>query len=154
MSTYQVNVSAMIDAPASDIYSLLADYHEGHRAILPARYFTEMTVTQGGYGAGTAVTVHMNVFGAKVIYHLEVTEPEPGRVLQEEDVKLGIVTTFTVEPINDTQSQVTIVTTASASSGLKGWLEKLMNPAITRRIYREELAQLQAVIQKRAGARL
>jgi len=30
---------------------------------------------------------------------------------------------------------------------LKGWLEKLVTAAVTRRIYREELAQLATVVQ-------
>ena len=143
MSSYQVTESAVINAPAEHIYAIISDYHEGHQAILPRQYFTNMTVVEGGQGEGTVVTVNMNVFGTKVDYTLIVTEPKPGRVLQEEDATAGICTTFTLEPISNTnQTNVTIATTAKTSSGLKGWFEKMMNPPITRRIYREELAEL------------
>jgi hypothetical protein len=43
---------------------------------------------------------------------------------------------------------VTIATDAAASSGVKGWLERLFNPAVMRRIYRQELQQLAAYAQK------
>lgn len=151
MSTYYVEESALVDAPAAQVYGIISDYHAGHPAILPARYFTKMQITQGGQGAGTKILVKMNVLGTKVNYELEVSEPEPGRMLQEEDAAAGVLTTFTVDPINDgRQSKVTITTTARTSPGLKGWLEKLMTPTITRRIYREELAQLAAVTAERS----
>lgn len=148
MSTYRAEESAIIEAPAERVYEIISDYHEGHPAILPSRYFTEVQVTQGGQGAGTAIEVKMNVFGAKALYAMTVTEPEPGRVLREEDASAGVVTTFTVDSVNGgDRSRVTITTTARTSPGLRGWLERLMTPAITRRIYREELAQLATVVQ-------
>lgn len=149
MNTYHVQASATIDAPAARIYGIISDYQKGHPAILPSRYFTELRVTRGGQGAGTEIIVKMNVLGAQALYQMTVSEPEPGRVLQEEDPAAGVVTTFTVDPLNGGhQSQVTIATTAQTSPGLKGWLEKLMTPAIARRIYREELAQLATVAQQ------
>lgn len=146
--TYQAEATAIINAPAAHVYGIIADYHEKHPAILPSRYFTEMQVTQGGDGAGTAITVEMNVFGSRALYHMTVSEPEPGRVLQEEDAAAGVVTTFTVDPVNSgDQSRVTIATTARSGPGLRGWLERLTTPAIMRRIYREELAKLAEFVQ-------
>jgi hypothetical protein len=143
MSTYQVEETTVINAPAEHIFGIISDYHEGHPAILPSRYFTEMQVIQGGQGNGTVALIKMNVLGTKVLYQLKVTEPEPGRVLREEDSSAGVVTTFTVDPLNGgDQSKVTIRTVAQTSPGVRGWLEQLMTPAITRRIYREELALL------------
>lgn len=150
MKPYHVVASATLNAPAPELYSLISNYHTGHPAILPSRYFKSLQVVQGGIGAGTIVDVEMEVYGAKAHYHLTVSEPEPGHILQEEDVKAGVVTTFTVEPLSQTESQVTIATTMRAAPGLKGWLEKQMNPPIMRRIYREELARLGAVAQERS----
>lgn len=148
MSTYQAQVSAIIDAPPAHVYEIIADYREGHQAILPRRYFKEMRVLAGGRGAGTAVAVEMNVFGKKVSYNMQVSEPEPGRVLREEDATIGTSTTFTVDPVNGgTQSQVTITSIAQAGPGIRGWLEKWTTPGIMRRIFREELAQLNTVAQ-------
>lgn len=148
MSSYEVVVSSRVNAPAGDVYALIANYHAGHPAILPERYFKALKVVKGGTGAGTVIDVDMEVFGVKAHYHLTVSEPEPGRVLKEEDPEIGASTTFTVEPINGTQSDVTIATTMRTAPGIKGWIEKLMNPPIMRKIYREELAQLDAVAGK------
>jgi hypothetical protein len=145
MSTYQAQESAVIEAPAERIYEIIADYHEGHPAILPARYFTDLKVVQGEQGLGTVVAVQMNVFGSKSLFNLRVTKAEPGRLLVEEDEAAGTVTTFSLEPFEDGRTQVTIATETRTSPGLRGLLEKVMNPLIIRRIYREELQQLAKV---------
>lgn len=149
MNTYQAEASAVIDAPAARVYEIIADYRLTHPTILPQRYFTGIEVTEGGRGAGTKLTTTMNVYGTKAVYHLTVTEPEPGRVLLEEDPAAGIATTFTVEPLDDgAGSRVTIATTARSSGGLRGRLERVMNPAIMERIYREELELLAAAAKE------
>jgi uncharacterized protein YndB with AHSA1/START domain len=149
MSHYTVTASAKIPAPADHVYAILADYETGHRAILPERYFTDMIVTNGGVGAGTEIVVHMSVFGQTTIFNLTVTEPEPGRVLQEADEEVGLTTTFTLDPSSDgATTTVTIHTIAKTSSGLKGMIEKWMNPPITRQIYNEELQNLAKPAQK------
>lgn len=140
MNQYEVSVSRVIDAPPAAVYAVFADYHHSHNAILPKPYFTKMTVEKGGTGAGTEITVHMSVFGAKATYHMVVTEPEPGRVLQEEDKVAGVVTTFTVDPANNGQAaKVTLHTRARTAPGFRGFIEKLITPAISRKIYNEEL---------------
>lgn len=148
MNTYQAQESAVIQAPAAHIYDILTDYQEKHPAILPARYFKELHVVEGGQGAGTVIDVAMDVYGQTFNYHMTVTEPEPGRVLKEEDPYVGMATTFTVDPINNYESKITIHSVAKASAGVKGWIEKLMTPSIMRRIFREQLAQLALLAEK------
>lgn len=145
MSTYFAQESAVINAPADKLYEIIADYHEGHPAILPSRYFTDISVVEGGQGVGTVVAVQMNVFGSKALFNLRVTKAEPGRLLVEEDEATGTVTTFSLEPLEDGRTRVTIATESRTSPGLRGLLEKVMNPIVTRRIYREELQQLAKV---------
>ena len=138
-----VEASAVIPAPAQTIYDVLADYREGHPAILPQPYFRELVVEKGGHGAGTIVRVVMEVMGIKQEYRMLVSEPEPGRVLVEEDADAGVTTTFTVEPRSDGEgSLVTIATVSRPSPGLMGVVERLINPPVARRIYQKELAQL------------
>lgn len=152
MSTYQAQASEVIDGRPEQIYTIISDYHEGHPAILPSRYFTDMVVTAGGQGEGTVTKVEMNVFGTKILYNLRVTKSEPGRLLVEEDEEAGVVTTFTLDPINGgEQTRVTITTKARTAPGFRGFVERILNPAITRRIYREELQQLAAVVKERYG---
>lgn len=151
MRTYHAQATAIIDAAPAHVYEIIADYLEGHQAILPRRYFKEMRVLAGGRGAGTIVAIEMNVFGTQTCYTMQVSEPEPGRVLREEDAAVGTVSTFTVDPVNgNTQSRVTIATTAQAGPGIMGWLEQWTTPSIMRRIFREELAQLNVVAKHSA----
>ena len=151
MNEYIVEVSKVIDAPASHLYAIVSDYNDGHQAILPKPYFTKMDVLEGGVGAGTKIEVHMEVMGQKVVYNMEVTEPEPGRVLAEEDKSVNTYTTFTFDPVNSgAQTNVTIKTRAQASSGIKGWFEKIINPPVTRKIFREELEILAEIAKERA----
>jgi Polyketide cyclase / dehydrase and lipid transport len=145
MSTYLAQESAVIDAPAERLYEIIADYHVGHPAILPTRYFTDLKVLEGGQGVGTSIAVQMNVFGSKSLLNLRVTKAEPGRLLVEEDEAGGMVTTFSLEPLAGGQTRVTIATETRTSPGLRGLAEKVMNPPITRRIYREELQKLAEV---------
>ena len=143
METYKASESLIINAPADQVYAILADYHVGHPAIVPKQYFKKVEVVEGGQGAGTKLFVQMSVFGVEADFNLIVTEPEPGRVLEESDAAAGISTTFTVEPVGDgSQCRTTIASVTRAAPGIRGWIEKRMNPIITRRIYREELALL------------
>lgn len=144
-----VEQSAMIPAPPEKVYAILADYRVGHPAILPRPTFRELAVEEGGQGAGTVLRVQMEVMGVKQSYHLRVSEPEPGRILVEEDPDVGLKTTFTVAPLKGGQrSLVTIATASRTSPGLRGLMERLVNPPVTRRIYRQELQQLSDYVQQ------
>ena len=150
MSVMQIEVSDVIDARQEDVYAVIADYRVEHPAILPKPYFAELTIEEGGKGAGTVARVEMNVMGVKQSYRLVVSEPEPGRVLVERDDAAGIVTTFTIDALNEgTRTRVTITSEVRPSPGFKGLVERLMNPPITRRIYRKELAQLADYVQRK-----
>jgi Polyketide cyclase / dehydrase and lipid transport len=143
MSDINVAVSTTIDAPPDRVYAVLADYRNHHPHILPKPYFVDIQVLQGGVGAGTEFVARMNINGAKRAYRMTVSEPQPGRVLAETDPLQGTHTLFTVEPLADgTQSKVTIATKSKVSSYIGGWFEKLTTLAVMRRIYAEELAQL------------
>jgi hypothetical protein len=143
MSQIHVEVSEVIEARPEKVYAILSDYRVNHPAILPKPYFTELAVEQGGQGAGTIVRVRMKVMGTELAYRQIVSEPEPGRVLKEADDTAGVTTTFTVDPLNgDQHSRVTIATDAATKPGLMGWMERLFNPSVMRRIYKKELQQL------------
>jgi hypothetical protein len=91
----------------------------------------------------------MEVYGVKRSFHMVVTEPEPGRVLAETVAETGEGSTFTLEPLaNGRQTQVTIANNAKASPGFAGFIERLMNPPITRRIFKQELANLAAYVKE------
>jgi hypothetical protein len=153
MSQIHVEASDVIDARPEAVYAVLSDYRVGHPAILPKPYFEECTVLEGGTGAGTVIRVRMNVMGVKRQYRMTVSEPEPGRLLVETDPDAGVVTHFRVEPTGDgQQSRVTITTDSKPSPGFVGVMERLINPPISRRIYKQELAQLNDYMRARIGA--
>lgn len=142
-----VSQSAVIPAPPAAVYAIIADYRVGHKDILPKPYFVDMTVEQGGYGAGTIAVADVSVMGVKRTYRLLVSEPQVGRVIQEVDQAAGVTTTFTFDPMDGgAQTRLTISSDTKPSPGFQGFMEKLFNPPITRRIYREELALLAAYV--------
>lgn len=143
MSQLRVADSAVIDAPADVVYGIFQDYNEAHPAILPEPWFKELKVLEGGIGEGTKIWVKMVIMGQKRELTLDITEPEPGRVLEEFDPEQEITTRFIVEPINDSQSRATIETIGEVN-----FLEKLIFPRILKGIYSAEFAKLQTYVKK------
>ena len=143
MTTIHAEASAVIAASPEQIYAILADYRHAHPAILPRPYFAELTVEEGGQGAGTLFNLRMNVLGTQHRFREVVSEPEPGRVLVETDLYTGQTSTFTIDPREGGQAaRVTIAADFVPSPGVAGVLERLVNPIVTRRIFRQELRNL------------
>lgn len=142
-----VSETGTINADAAHLYAILADYRNHHPHILPPNYFTGLEVLEGGKGAGTLFRATLRVMGQENSFRMRVTEPEPGRVLAESDLDTDLVTTFTVTPRPNGQADVTIATRWQGKPGLAGLLERLTTPALLRRIYQEELRQLQEYAQ-------
>ncbi len=129
MDKIHAHATRVIEAPPEKVYAVLANYNESHPAILPKHVFSDLVVEQGGVGAGTVVRVTMAAMGTKQELHVTVSEPEPGRVLVESGS--GMITTFTVEPMDaGRSSQVTMATEATPSPRLQGWIERLVTPGL------------------------
>lgn len=144
----------ILNARPEDVYATIADYHVGHPSILPNKNLYGLQVEQGGYGADTIIRFKARILGVEQSFHHRVSEPEPGRVLVEQDIQAGqnVTTTFTVTPLeNGQKSQVEIKTTMNASPGFKGLVESLVVPLANAPIYRKELKLLESVAQRRAG---
>jgi hypothetical protein len=150
MSTYQVQTSAHISAPAQLVYAIIADYRNGHPHILPS-YFSNLVVEEGGIGAGTRIRFDMTALGRKQTFRATVSEPEPGRVLLEDNgPKAGSMTTFTVDPVaQGAEAQVTITTQFQQRSGLGGLIERFISGLFLRRVYAQELQLLAKVARER-----
>lgn len=150
MPRHLVAASAQFTAPAGYVYALLADYTEGHRRILPPRYFRQYEVERGGVGTGTVIRFVMPAFGRARHVRATVAEPEPGRVLLETDTHSGARTTFTVDPTPTGGSTVTITTELTVSPGVRGRLEGWLATRFLRRVYRDELARLGTALSRPA----
>ena len=146
MPPYRFNTSALLRAPAAQVYATLADYRDRHPRILPRPPFVELAVEQGGVGAGTVINFQMTIAGQTRSYHSLITEPEPGRVLVESDAQAGTVTTFRVEPRDGGASAfVTIETETPVRPGLAGRLEGWLAAQMLRPVYQREMKLLEQV---------
>ncbi|MHB8588147.1 MAG: SRPBCC family protein [Candidatus Dormibacteraceae bacterium] len=92
-------------------------------------------------GAGTVISVKLPVQGGARTLRMTVSEPEPGRVLEEYDQASNTVTRFTVEAA-DGGSNVRIDTRFPRSGGPRGVVEAIVAPPMLRRRYRKELSLL------------
>ena len=156
MARYITTQSARIEAPPSAIYRTIADYRDqrfGHARIIPPRFFRNLQVVSGGVGAGTEITFEVHAFGTTTQFRSRVSEPEPGRVLVEQNLQPPGISTFTVdaEPGGDAAT-VTISTDLEEKPGLLGRLERVLTTKLLTGIYREELKRLAEVARERAEA--
>src|SRR5207248_7510757 len=153
MGQIKAKAAAVLDARPEDVYATIADYRHGHPNILPKENLYDLQVEQGGYGAGTMIRFKMKVLGVEQSFYQRVSEPEPGRVLVEQDIDSvqNVMTTFTVTPVEHEQkSHVEISTMMNTSPGFKGFMERIIVPIINPQLYRKELRLLEAVAQKRS----
>ena len=140
--------SKIINAPADIIYRIIADYRNGHPHILPKPYFLSIDVEEGGYGAGTIVNFEMRLLGQRQAFHSRITEPKPGRLLVETDLRSGIPTSFQViSTRNRDESQVTISTALKGMNLIQGFVAK----KILQKVYHEELELLAKAAEEQAG---
>ena len=150
MSELRVVHERRIGAPAPAVHRLVADFRNHHHRFLPPQ-FHDYHVEQGGYGAGTVLSFTSTLGGRPRAMRLKVEEPVPGRVLVERDLLSPMVTTTTVEPDGD-GSRVRLETVWTASAGLLGALERLVAPAMMRRMYEDELSRLDRYAREQASA--
>lgn len=149
---HTISASAIIPARRERVYSLLANYNDGHPRILPNQ-FSNLVVEQGGIGAGTVIRFDMSFLGKKQPFRAAITEPEPGRVLVETYLENGAVTTFTIDPGSaPADSRVTISTELPVRAGFPGKIERALSTLLLRPIYVKELENLARVATGPFGA--
>lgn len=153
MKPIQVKASRIIDAPPADVYAVIRDYNVGHQAILPRPPFEEMIVEKGGVGAGTVLRLRLKVYGQVYHYHQAVSEPEPGRVILEEDLNSTQRTRFIFEPVDGgRKTNITIHSEYPPAPGIAGFFQRYMIPAVTRPVYHRELNLLADYLRDQAQA--
>ena len=151
MPEIHATASAVVAASPPTVYGLIADYHHGHPSILPARYFQNLQVEEGGVGAGTRISFQMRSLGKVWPLRAQITEPEPGRQLCETYPDTGMVTTFTVDPEDAGRSSRVTIDTRYTKAGLSGWLERWFVPGFLREVFAAELRQLDEVARARTS---
>jgi hypothetical protein len=140
MAKLKATESGIIDA-------VLRDYRNGHNHIVPKKYFTELTILEGGIGEGTLVRAGVTAYGKTIYTNLRMYEAEKDRKLVETDKSMDLVTDFTLTPQPGGKTHVVITTEWQAAKGFTGLIEKWLSPGLFRKIYREELQQLNQFMQ-------
>jgi len=149
MSRVVASAERVLDAPASEIYSVLVDYRGGHREILPPN-FVGYHVLEGGTGTGTVVSFKVRAGGRERPMTVRVSEAIPGSVLVESDTNSSLVTTFSLTPQDDgKRTLVNFRTEWQGSAGIGGFFERTFAPLALRPIYNQELDNLAALLKKR-----
>lgn len=147
MATIHVSAERLIRAAPPRVYTYLANYRDDHPHILPPA-FSDVRVENGGVGEGTVTSYKLTAGGRTRSVRARITEPEPGRRLMENDETSSLATVFTVTPEGN-DSRVRIATTWESSGGIGGIMERLFAPMVLRRIYEEELTNLDAYARER-----
>lgn len=146
----RVVASRIVDAPIEAVYQFLQDYQVTHPSILPSESFIGYRVEEGGTGAGTVTSFRMRAGGRERPYRLRVSEPEPGRVLREQDMDSSLVTRFILTAMDgNTRTNVSIITQWQGGSGIGGFFERTFAPRATRGVYNRELDRLAAAVKAR-----
>jgi hypothetical protein len=139
MKTPAATATGVIHAPADRVYRIIADYRNTHPLILPKGYFLSINVEEGGFGAGTIVSFTMRILGRTQSFRSLITEPEPGRLLVETDIRSETPTSFFLLPTGD--AAATRVTISTELKGLNR-IEVLFAKPVLQKIYRQELELL------------
>jgi len=147
--TLPISMSRRIAARPQPIHAVIADYHDGHRRIVPPRVFKWLAVEKGGMGAGTEIRFAMRVMGSTRISRGIVTEPEAGRTIVETYPETGIVTTFIIEPAGSNESVVTITTDLRLPGGVLGKVQAFFTRRVLQPLYVEELQRLADIVEGR-----
>jgi Polyketide cyclase / dehydrase and lipid transport len=146
MPLVRVEADRAIGARAAVVYGVLADYSAHHPKIMPPDHFSNLEVELGGVGEGTVFHITVRAGGKRQLMHMRVSEPEPGRVLCETNLDTGVVTQFTVSG-NGSESSVLRMSSEWESPGLKGWLDRLFTARLTKKLFMEQLGQVDAYVR-------
>jgi hypothetical protein len=138
--TIQVEAEHLVQAPALDVYSYIADYRNHHPNFLPGA-FSDLVVEKGGIGSGTVISFNLKLAGMTRRVRATVDEADPGSVLKEISLDSDGVTTFEVIP-HGAAALVRIHTEWTPPAGIQGWFERRFAPKMLSDLFREELINL------------
>lgn len=104
----------------------------------------------GGVGAGTVVRFSLTLARRTNRATAYLDEPEPGRVLREEDPESRMTTLFMLDPV-PAGCRMRSETTRRPGPGPAAWIERLLVPRLLGPLDADELALLDAYARTLAG---
>lgn len=145
---------ALIQARPEDVYAVLADYRHEHAHIVPRKYVRNLEVESGGVGAGTIIRYRARAFGIERPSRALIREPEPGRILVEQETTSTLKTIFTVTPAQDGQlTHVQISSHWEPSRNPIKAIEQLLYPLIMRDMFAQSLQLMATYVGKKYAAK-
>ena len=141
MNFYKVSVEHRFPVSPERVYNLIIDMEE-HRRILP-RQFESLDVMEGGKGAGTVFRLTIHVMGSRSSLVMTLSEPEPGRIVQEQDEKAGVTTIWKLIPEPGDCCVLRLTSQFPNKPGFSGWMERIATSSMIRSIYKRELKNME-----------
>ena len=141
MNVYEVSLEHRFPTSPERVYNLIVDMEE-HRRILP-RQFESLDVLEGGKGAGTVFRLTINVMGSRTSLVMTLSEPEPGRIVQEQDEKAGVTTIWKLIPEPGDRCLLRLTSQFPNKPGFSGWMERIATSSMIRSIYKRELKNME-----------
>lgn len=136
--------SILLDAEPAVVLEAIADYRTVRPRILSPSY-SEYAVLEGGQGRGTVATWKLRATRSRV-RTVRAEIDVAGHTVIEKDANSSLITRWTVAPAGP-GSSVTVKTTWSGGTGVRGFFERTFAPLGLRRIQDQVLANLKNEVE-------
>ena len=144
MGQVSATSTILINAAPDAVLAAVADYQGMRPKILPAQY-SAYQVLHGGQGAGTVATWKLQATKSRV-REVKADIDVAGKTVIEKDANSSMVTNWTVAPAG-TGCSVTVKTSWTGGTGVKGFFEKTFAPLGLRQIQGETLENLKKQVE-------
>jgi hypothetical protein len=145
MGRLSASSTILIDAEPATVLNAVADYRTVRPKILSPQY-SEYQVLEGGQGQGTVASWKLQATKSRLRV-VRAGVDVAGRTVIEKDANSSLVTNWTVAPAGAAGSSVTVKTTWTGATGIKGFFERTFAPLGLRKIQDEVLANLKKEVE-------
>lgn len=144
MAQVSSSSTILINAEPAAVLEAIADYQQVRPKIL-SEHYSEYRVLEGGQGRGTVASWKLQATKSRV-RQIQAAVDVAGHTVIEKDANSTLLTNWTVAPAGPGCS-VTVKTTWTGGSGVKGFFERTFAPLGLRRIQDEVLANLKTEVE-------
>ena len=145
MGRVSASSAILINAEPAAVLGAVADYRVMRPKILSPQY-SEYEVLEGGQGQGTVASWKLQATKSRSRV-VRASVDVAGRTVIEKDSNSSLVTNWTVAPAGVAGSSVTVKTTWTGATGIKGFFERTFAPLGLRKIQDEVLANLKKEVE-------